>query len=273
MGFITDYLSCDINQVFNCKDGGGGGGNGVGGVGISGVSGGSGSGNGGNIINVPSDAGASCFEISSTFYIPSYNQGYIETITYYDPYTESTQTVPEGTQRYRPNPLGGFETNCAVPDPSGDFAIVNIRTWYGSQEQCVKVSSSCNASSVGEGNQIAIYRFALPASSNNLNSWFLNDLKRSVGNGYLDVSNGNYWDSSDSGPMAILPSSICSGSTCQIKDVSAPEDSYIAYGAKILGNYANSVTKPAEGEGGVASSYCVSKPNKFLKKIIPEAVS
>ena len=48
-------------------------------------------GGGGNIINAPSsDAGASCFEISSTFYIPSYNQGYIETVTYFDTYTEST---------------------------------------------------------------------------------------------------------------------------------------------------------------------------------------
>ena len=180
---------------------------------------GSNSGNGGNIINVPSDAGASCFEISSTFYIPFYQQGYF----------------------------------------SGDYSGIYYR---------FNTPKSCDTMSINEGDQIAIYRFTLPADSNNLNSWFLNDLKNQIGNGFLDPSTNSYWTSSDVGPIATLPSSICSGTTCQIKDVSAPEDSYVVYGAKIIGNYTGSGENTTSGDEYISFN-CPSKPNKFLKKDNP----
>jgi hypothetical protein len=103
--------------------------------------------------------------------------------------------------------------------------------------------------------KIAIYRYSIPNSSSQstLNDWFLNQIKTKVGNGYL--VNGYHTAATDEGKIAELPySQICTGNTCKFTDDTVPDNSYIAYGTKIIGNYYQK-----QGES-------CSWPNKFLNK-------
>jgi len=103
--------------------------------------------------------------------------------------------------------------------------------------------------------QIAIYRYSIPNSSSQsaLNDWYLNQIKTKVGNGYL--VNGYHTAATEEGKIAQLPySQLCSGNVCKFSDDTVPDNSYVAYGAKIIGNY-------YKNEGGSCSW-----PNKFLNK-------
>jgi len=103
--------------------------------------------------------------------------------------------------------------------------------------------------------QIAIYRYSIPNSSSQsaLNDWYLNQIKTKVGNGYL--VNGYHTAATDEGKIAQLPySQLCTGNVCKFSDDTVPDNSYVAYGAKIMGNY-------YKNEGGSCSW-----PNKFLNK-------
>ncbi len=241
---------------------------------------------------VSSEAGGCRYQIPLTFYIPAYGQGWQEKLYYYDNDGNRVE-LPSGTQRYRPCNFRWFgwsfnkeqpenniydcgtedtPNNCAVPDSNGSYALItNPNPWGGNpQQQCVNVTTSCESGSAGEGNQIALYRFTLPitASQETLNNWFMNSIKNQVGNGFTSIGSGfggnsSYWTSSDSGPFSTVSASqICSGNTCRINDSTAPEDSYVVYGAKILGNYASREEVP--GPGDSTSYVCNSKPNKFL---------
>jgi len=103
--------------------------------------------------------------------------------------------------------------------------------------------------------QIAIYRYSIPNSSSQstLNDWYLNQIKTKVGNGYL--VNGYHTAATEEGKIAQLPySQLCAGNVCKFTDDTVPDNSYVAYGAKIIGNY-------YKNEGGSCSW-----PNKFLNK-------
>jgi hypothetical protein len=116
-------------------------------------------------------------------------------------------------------------------------------------------------------------------SQNTLNDWFINQIKVNVGLGFLDMSDGRYhncarWQSIDPKacgeadycgwnyycgrcdpckncdyslrittepqPLVKVPySQMCSGNVCKFTDATAPNNSYVAYVAKILGPYSS----------------------------------
>lgn len=95
--------------------------------------------------------------------------------------------------------------------------------------------------------RIAVYRFILPGNSNNntLYNWY-NGIKNQVGNGWLYFGSGVFDDDSYFTTMGAEVSKLaeldyaemCNGSTCNIfTDAAVPQNSYIAYAAKILGPY------------------------------------
>jgi hypothetical protein len=124
--------------------------------------------------------------------------------------------------------------------------------------------------------QIAIYRFTLPISSSDerYRQWLFQDISSQVGRGFADVVNGKYYSSwinpyaadngcgdggfnstqgapIDSGEPILrfvgpASSLICSGTDCQkfctgnvctFNDTDVPDNSYVAYVAKVLGDY------------------------------------
>lgn len=122
--------------------------------------------------------------------------------------------------------------------------------------------------------KIAIYRFTLPSNSGNqaFNDWY-NSIKTKVGNGWLNVSNNQYY--SAGGVEATRLTEInyfdaCSGNNCNFTDTTAPKDSYIAYAAKIIGSYSGSYNVDAlDPVTGVMTTYRVCgaiSDNKFLSK-------
>ncbi len=195
--------------------------------------------------------------------------------------------------------VGGVVTGvvaCAegIICPGGDgnsgsvFAIVPTSTGAGCTLQIpvtfyipkLNVSYGCEADpNFSEAqNQIAIYRSILPAGSSQgtLNDWFINQIKNNVGNGFLNIATGDYHSSSEGTAIAIAPySQLCSANVCQFTDASVPQNSNVAYVAKILGDYGSRENfTPSEGgsdgAGGflftpsVSAQGCVSKQNKFL---------
>jgi hypothetical protein len=128
-------------------------------------------------------------------------------------------------------------------------------TFYIPQLNGSGYNNQCSTPIDETQSKIAIYRYSIPnnSSQSTLNDWFLNQIKTKVGNGYL--VNGYHTAATDEGKIAELPySQICTGNTCKFTDDTVPDNSYIAYGAKIIGNYYQK-----QGES-------CSWPNKFLNK-------
>lgn len=121
------------------------------------------------------------------------------------------------------------------------------------EKTVIQLSDSCGAIDETKS-QIALYRFSIPNSSSQsaLNDWYLNQIKTKVGNGYL--VNGYHTASTNEIWKTLPYSQLCTGNVCKFNDDTVPDNSYVAYGAKIIGNnYKN--------EGGSCSW-----PNKFLNK-------
>ncbi|KKQ23191.1 MAG: hypothetical protein US36_C0003G0025 [Candidatus Wolfebacteria bacterium GW2011_GWC1_37_10] len=133
---------------------------------------------------------------------------------------------------------------------------------------------------VDESNRkINIYRFTLPvsASQEQLSNWFINDIQKNIGNGFISMNGGYkvddygggytsytpgstiYYKSSESTALAQSDySTMCdTNNICRFTDTTAPEDSYIAYVTKVLGPYTGE-------EIFSGRSYNVDGDNKFL---------
>jgi hypothetical protein len=172
--------------------------------------------------------GSSCnYPIPVTFYNPRMN------VSYYQPIVWDPSTGCSGDGNWIPYVCtGGYVPGPFTPDPS--FNETN--------------------------RQVAIYRFTLPvagSSQTDINTWFISHIPASVGNGWMNYPTGstgsaytdpwtgtvdnyseNYLTGSESAPLVTLPySQLCSGNVCHFTDNSAPQNSYVAYVAKILGSY------------------------------------
>ncbi len=131
--------------------------------------------------------------------------------------------------------------------------------------------------------QIAIYRFSIPASSDQttLNNWYFNTIKNNVGNGFTDLGSvypgwgtiqcypsSYHVAAGDVTPLGIFSySQVCTGNVCTIIDNTVPENSYVVYVAKMLGNYAGFRYIQSTSEGSLDE--CpndVNNLNKFLNK-------
>ncbi|MDO8443474.1 MAG: hypothetical protein Q7S78_00565, partial [Candidatus Azambacteria bacterium] len=132
--------------------------------------------------------------------------------------------------------------------------------------------------------QVKIYRFALSADSDQatLNTWFLSTIRANGGTGW-ETSSGDiptflsdpsdpgldyYLNSPEPTPLATVPfSSLCSGNICRFTDGTAPENAYIAYVAKVSGNYPFAFNKyyPCGSEDyNCYDTVFFTKENKFL---------
>jgi len=121
--------------------------------------------------------------------------------------------------------------------------------------------------------QVAIYRYTLPANSDEaaLNNWFLYTIKANVGNGWQssyvftiskqEQKNEQYLTSSNATPLITASyADLCAGNVCKFTDATVPENSYVAYAAKVLGSYTYIYQD-------TNSPYPITaKDNKFLNK-------
>ena len=139
--------------------------------------------------------------------------------------------------------------------------------------------------------QIEIYRFTIPASSSDtdLNSWFVTQIKDKVGNGFtIQQDNVYHTSAADSTGDLIYTapaSAMCQGNVCTFIDQSVPNESYVAYVAKIVGEYTGPGVPQLDNSGesytNLLATYTVpdgngesvnklafacnpSQPNKFL---------
>ncbi|MDI6717907.1 MAG: hypothetical protein QMD86_02620, partial [Patescibacteria group bacterium] len=112
------------------------------------------------------------------------------------------ENLPAGTQTYspcKPDTLLCAEDSCAFLNPNGNYAKIDTRgkSIFGSADQCVKITrtESVEQTTINEtGNQVAIYRLTQSNSMSlqDFSMWFLMSLWWSSGNGYVNVTNGNY---------------------------------------------------------------------------------
>ena len=162
-----------------------------------------------------------------------------------------------------------------TPISSGDACAYQIpMTFYNWQ-----------MSPYDQSQQVKIYRFTLPASSGQaaLNNWFINTIKANAGKGWQSstgpfnsVSLGmdmvwetvpEYLNSPESTPIVTVPyAKLCAGNVCKFTDATVPENAYVAYVAKVLGNYTFSFRRAVyEGHRDYSSvPYSVTKENKFF---------
>jgi len=231
----------------------------------------------------PTDACA--FQISTTFYNPRPDY-------YYRYYTYCANETSDGwgntscSQVVTVDALNSrdkryVDTNCASPVSS-----------YWTYSQSAKRGNNCYGTSpVASSYQpmpdysseasksVSIYRFTLPASSDQgtFNSWFLG-IKNQVGNGWLtggggcassntsSCDPGVYNTAPDVGALISLPySQMCSGNACSFTDATAPDNMYVAYVAKVLGNYTYTYSL-MDSWGGASASGFITGTNKFFNK-------
>lgn len=191
------------------------------------------------------------------------------------------------------------EANCLIPDPNGTYVK------KASDGKCAALSEKSVLGTIDETkNKIAIYRTSVPVASipdnNTLGYWFMGSggvggaLGRQFGNGwtmpqYDGMSNagadtGYYtcckgYSSCDprmcsNKPLRIVNySDACKGNVCTFVDSdNVPQDSYVVYAAKILGdyNYGRINTNTEYGDNYGLTTFSVdastAKPDKFLSK-------
>jgi len=173
------------------------------------------------------------------------------------------------------------------------YAKIDVQSGYGSvlQQQCVPLQITHEQGSIDETqNKIAIYRFSVPTSqfqtasgevdNNALGQWFMGGIglgggfRDQIGNGWTSNTydgtslfnfTGYFTNNGSDSPLAILDySQVCQGNVCTIVDnVDVPQDSYVVYVAKILGNYIG----PIYDTNDENYNY-LTLQNKFLSKNI-----
>jgi hypothetical protein len=225
-------------------------------------------------------------KVDNIFYIPSANLSYKLTYFYYrtgncrdvngDIVCDYTKIyLGDGEPRYTYNEDTGTTCN-GTPDPNGLLAMVDL-DGSGTLVCGNLIPEYVPDPSFNEADrQIAIYRFTLPADSDQatLNHWFVNIIRSEVGSGWVDMSTvelANAYSQADYRWTERVPyetlaysSSWCSGNACRYIDGAAPDNSYVAYVAKILGSY----TYPAfeyDRDGDARTSH-YTRENKFLNK-------
>jgi hypothetical protein len=194
-------------------------------------------------------AGQGCnYSVPITFYNPRMN------VSYYQPTAWS--------------PNGGTCTEYVLPDMTG----MGVMCTGGPVPSGPLVPDPSFSET---DRNVAIYRFSIPASSDQatLNTWFVNQIKTQVGNGWEDVpgayGESNYLTGSESAPLVTLPyTQLCSGNVCTFHDDSAPTNSYVVYVAKILGNYGYSrvLFAPSPDIPIYLGTDLDLLPNKFFNK-------
>ncbi|HRY52531.1 MAG TPA: hypothetical protein P5089_01630 [Candidatus Portnoybacteria bacterium] len=240
---------------------------------------------GGGVTIVPTSmSGTDCsFQIPVTFYNPRPDYYY----RYYT-YNDCTQHDEWGQCN------GVVHTVDALDNSAHRYVDTNCASAvsdYWVLSQSIRVGSKCYATAVvsssfqqapdyssDNSRQVAIYRLTLPSSSSQsaLDSWFYY-IKTQVGNGWLrtdsDSCNASnvsscgenaYNTASDVGALRTLPySELCSGKVCSFTDATAPDNMYVAYVMKSLGDY----TYPyvITGEWGLpVGGGVVTGANKFF---------
>ena len=144
-----------------------------------------------------------------------------------------------------------------------DYGKGGLGCFFSGKENCWN-RYLCVPNAIDETQrQVAIYRLTLPtsASQNAFGEWFMS-IDNSVGYGFSDYGSFAGVNRSDSQPLAIVPyANLCSGNVCKFADTTVPQNSYVAYVAKILGNYT-----PGNPWWGVntGTGSCPMAPNKFL---------
>src|SRR3989344_470803 len=239
------------------------------------------------------------FQIPVTFYIPSFNQGYVaapDTYCYFSGRYDSNgdsidicNSIPAGAQRYSSNDDYDNDpadyNKCGIPNSSGQFAMVD--------GACVNVTPGVTTlTSIDETNrQIALYRVTAPISQFQTASGETNKsalVKWFTGvSGSWGVSEHTFgdglarWTAGMGGALEIIKdrpetnrlaivdySDACSGNFCKFTDgIKIPEKSYIFFAAKILGDYKWPVEEKyypdPDSTYEIRTSY-VSSPAKFL---------
>jgi len=241
------------------------------------------------------------YEGTFTFYNPQMNYGYIEQIPYVL-YQDSGCTVVDSAGSYyievitdkfgehqgcAPAPTRYTDAECKNAATNG-FYVLKSGDKFGST--CTRDTILVSSSNVNDdaSKDVAIYRFTLPGdiSSGEMSDWFFS-LSGQVGSGFISMTVpitdeyragyptglSGYWDaggSSQSNIVATIPySQICSGNVCEFIDNTVPEDSYIVYAAKILGDFESAVVLTWADPGydpkyASAEPNFVVLPNKFL---------
>ena len=162
------------------------------------------------------------------------------------------------------------DSQCSILDPNGMYKFVTFPKNIVKCESAIWSCESCSYSDSANDDasrDVAIYRFTLPAYADNdtLKDWFFG-IKGQVGSGFTNLL-GNYdiygygghyvpyqyepslqfytpenVDSVLNGgvtPLVVVPySQLCSGNVCKFTDATIPENSYVVYAAKILGDFA-----------------------------------
>jgi len=225
--------------------------------------------------SITSVAGSCHYQVPVTFYNPRMNVSYA-----YASGQWAVQECSYGMDYYCTNvPVSTVysDSGCSI-SVSSSFSTERRYSRYKSS--CVGVSyQPLNYAIVQDPNfdettrQVAIYRFTLPKNSSKteLSKWFVSQIPSSIGIGWNDYpdpgvmvegsmvsASENYQFGSESTPLVTLPySEFCSGNVCKFTDGTVPEDSYVAYAAKILGTYNYIGTYNS-------SSAFNTRPNKFL---------
>lgn len=147
---------------------------------------------------------------------------------------------------------------------------------------CASVSPSSSGKltnySLESGRQISVYRFTLPVSSSQfeVNLWFFS-IRYGMGNGWESewrqpfFGTGDFFPSYFFSPYVEQPAvktfsydQICSGNICSFVDI-PPQNSYVAYVAKIHGNYSYSyLDYNFSLEGSSSNYYFYTGEGKFL---------
>ena len=131
----------------------------------------------------------------------------------------------------------------------------------GQSNQCTRISSFDETN-----RKIALYRYTLDGNSGDLNNWF-NNIKNDTGGGYEKINENRYWMYPDwvneNYPKFVeadYQTACGSSSVCKFTDTTVPENTYVAYAAKILGPYTGTQVQEL-------GQWCASKgDNKFLAK-------
>ncbi|MEK7593184.1 MAG: hypothetical protein AAB464_00475 [Patescibacteria group bacterium] len=173
--------------------------------------------------------------------------------------------------------ISATDLGCAYQIPITFYNVgMNTNYGYGTETYYddygklqTRQSSQCSSQPIDETNRkIALYRYTLDGNGD-LNNWF-NNIKNDTGGGYEKINENLYWMYSgwveENYPKFVETDyqTVCaSSSVCKFIDTTVPENSYIAYVAKILGPYTGA--QKATGDDG--RDQCISRgPDKFLAK-------
>ncbi|MDO8443414.1 MAG: hypothetical protein Q7S78_00185 [Candidatus Azambacteria bacterium] len=266
IGDPTAFIICSTSTVF-CP-------NGSGGLALAPVATGS------------SASGACVYGIPTTFYDWQMNTAYgYADFNYYNGTYDSEGTALSVSAGSSPHYSNSACTN-VMPNPYSPASPITYAQVPG--VGCVAIYPQGYPQSFpytyDSNQQVKIYRYTLPAPSDQatLNTWFLSTIRANGGTGW-ETSSGDiptflsdpsdagldyYLNSPEPTPLATVPfSTLCSGNVCKFTDATAPENSYVAYTAKVSGNYSFAFNKyyPCGSEDyNCYDTVFFTKENKFL---------